>query len=40
MTVDGPGSRIADGLVFVNSGYGSFGQMPGNVLLAFGERRE
>ena len=34
--IDGPGPVIADGLVFVNSGYGVFGQMPGNVLLAFG----
>ena len=38
--IDGPGPVIAGGLVFVNSGYGSFGQMPGNVLLAFGARRE
>ena len=30
----------AGGLVFVNSGYGSFGQMAGNVLLAFGARGE
>ena len=34
--IDGPGPVIAGGLVFVNSGYGSFGQMPGNLLLAFG----
>ncbi len=33
--IDGPGPVIAGGIVFVNSGYGSFGQMPGNVLLAF-----
>jgi polyvinyl alcohol dehydrogenase (cytochrome) len=33
--IDGPGPVIADGMVFVNSGYGQFGQMPGNVLLAF-----
>ena len=26
---------IADGMLFVNSGYGMFGEMPGNVLLAF-----
>ena len=26
---------IANGMLFVNSGYGSFGQIPGNVLLAF-----
>lgn len=33
--IDGPGPVVADGTLFVNSGYGSFGQMPGNVLLAF-----
>jgi hypothetical protein len=26
---------IGDGMVFVNSGYGSCGGMPGNVLLAY-----
>lgn len=36
--IDGPGPVIANGLVFVNSGYASFGQMPGNVLLVFGVR--
>jgi len=34
-SIDGPGPVVAGGLLFVNSGYGSFGQMPGNVLLAF-----
>jgi polyvinyl alcohol dehydrogenase (cytochrome) len=34
-SIDGPGPVIAGGLLFVNSGYGSFSQMPGNVLLAF-----
>ncbi len=34
--IDGPGPVIAGGLVFVNSGYGTFGQMAGNLLLAFG----
>ncbi len=33
--IDGPGPVIAGGFVYVNSGYGTFGQMPGNVLLAF-----
>ena len=33
--IDGPAPVIADGMLFVNSGYGMFGQMPGNVLLAF-----
>jgi len=35
-SIDGPAPVIANGMVFVNSGYGAFGQMPGNVLLAFG----
>ena len=34
--IDGPGPVIAGGTLFVNSGYGQFGQMPGNLLLAFG----
>ena len=34
--IDGPGPVIANGMLFVNSGYGMFGQMPGNLLLAFG----
>jgi polyvinyl alcohol dehydrogenase (cytochrome) len=38
--IDGPAPVIAGGLVFVNSGYGMFGQMPGNVLLAFGVEKE
>ncbi|MEX2284507.1 MAG: PQQ-binding-like beta-propeller repeat protein [Gemmatimonadota bacterium] len=37
--IDGPGPVVAGGLLFVNSGYGSFGQMPGNLLLAFGPPR-
>ena len=37
--IDGPGPVIADGRLFVNSGYGMFGQMPGNLLLAFGAPR-
>lgn len=32
----GPGAAIADGMLFVNSGYGAFLGRPGNVLLAFG----
>lgn len=35
-SIDGPGPVIANGMVFINSGYALFGQMPGNVLLAFG----
>jgi polyvinyl alcohol dehydrogenase (cytochrome) len=34
--INGPGATIAGGMVFVNSGYAFSGQMPGNVLLAFG----
>ncbi|MDE2762295.1 MAG: PQQ-binding-like beta-propeller repeat protein [Gemmatimonadota bacterium] len=34
--IDGPGPVIAGGMLLVNSGYGLFGQMPGNLLLAFG----
>jgi len=30
------GPVVADGLLYVNSGYATFSQMPGNVLLAFG----
>jgi polyvinyl alcohol dehydrogenase (cytochrome) len=38
--IDGPAPVVAGGLVFVNSGYGMFGQMPGNLLLAFGVEAE
>lgn len=34
-SIDGPSPVIADGMLFVNSGYGLFGEYPGNVLLAF-----
>jgi len=34
-SIDGPSPVLADGMLFVNSGYGMFGQMSGNVLLAF-----
>lgn len=34
-SIDGPGPVVANGIVFINSGYALFGQMPGNVLLAF-----
>ena len=36
--IDGPGPVVAGGMLFVNSGYGTFNQMPGNLLLAFGVR--
>jgi hypothetical protein len=32
---DGPGATVAGGTVFVSSGYGSIGFMPGNALPAF-----
>ena len=33
--LNGPGPTVAGGMLFVESGYGFLGQMPGNVLLAF-----
>jgi polyvinyl alcohol dehydrogenase (cytochrome) len=33
--MDGPGPTIAGGMLYVNSGYGQWGGLPGNVLLAF-----
>jgi polyvinyl alcohol dehydrogenase (cytochrome) len=35
-SINGPGPTIAGGMLYMTSGYGSFGQMAGNVLLAFG----
>lgn len=34
-SIDAAGSVIADGMLFVTSGYGKFGGAPGNALLAF-----
>ena len=34
-SIDAPGPVIAHGMVYTNSGYGMFGGIPGNVLLAF-----
>ena len=34
--LNGPGPVVVDGMLYVNSGYGQFGSMPGNVFLAFG----
>ncbi len=34
-SIDGPAPVVADGMLYVNSGYEMFGEMPGNVLLAF-----
>jgi polyvinyl alcohol dehydrogenase (cytochrome) len=33
--MEGPGPTVVDGMLYVNSGYGSWGGIPGNVLLAF-----
>ena len=33
--INGPGPVIAGGILYVNSGYGAIGGIPGNVLLAF-----
>lgn len=34
--LNGPGPVVVDGMLYVNSGYGQFGSMPGNAFLAFG----
>jgi polyvinyl alcohol dehydrogenase (cytochrome) len=34
-SLDGPGPTVVDGVLYVNSGYGLFRGLPGNVLLAF-----
>jgi polyvinyl alcohol dehydrogenase (cytochrome) len=36
-SMDAAGPAVVNGMVFVNSGYGQWGGMPGNVLLAFSE---
>lgn len=33
--MDGPGPVVVDGMLYVNSGYGQWSGLPGNVLLAF-----
>jgi len=33
--IDGPGVVVADGQIYVTSGYAKFGGLPGNVLLVF-----
>jgi len=35
-SINGGGAAVANGMLFVNSGYGALGGRPGNVLLAFG----
>jgi polyvinyl alcohol dehydrogenase (cytochrome) len=37
-SMSGGGPAVADGMLYVNSGYGIYFHMPGNVLLAFGSR--
>ena len=34
-SIDAASITAGDGLLFVNSGYGMFGETPGNVILAF-----
>jgi polyvinyl alcohol dehydrogenase (cytochrome) len=34
-SIDAAGPAVVNGMVYVNSGYGQWGGMPGNVLLAF-----
>jgi polyvinyl alcohol dehydrogenase (cytochrome) len=34
-SIDVAGAAVVNGMVFVNSGYGQWGGMPGNVLLTF-----
>ena len=38
--IDNASITAADGTLYVSSGYGMFGQTPGNVLLAFKPRRD
>jgi polyvinyl alcohol dehydrogenase (cytochrome) len=35
-SISGPGPTVAGGMLYINSGYGTLGGRPGNVLLAFG----
>lgn len=39
-SIDGPAAVVSGGMLFVNSGYGMFGEIPGNVLLAFEINRD
>lgn len=34
-SIDGPGPTVAGGMLYAGSGYGAWGGLPGNVLLAF-----
>jgi polyvinyl alcohol dehydrogenase (cytochrome) len=35
-SISGPGPTVVGGMLYINSGYGTLGGRPGNVLLAFG----
>ena len=35
-SINGPGPTVVSGMLYTTSGYGAFGQLAGNVLLAFG----
>jgi polyvinyl alcohol dehydrogenase (cytochrome) len=37
--IDGPGPLPAGGFLYVNTGYGQFGQMPGSLLLAYAPKK-
>jgi polyvinyl alcohol dehydrogenase (cytochrome) len=37
--IDGPSPVVADGMLYINSGYGMFGQMQGNVIMAFSVKK-
>ena len=39
-SMSGGGPAVADGMLYVNSGYGLYFHMPGNVLLAFGSESQ
>ncbi len=39
-SLNGPGPVVVDGILYVNSGYGQFGSIAGNAILAFGLRQE
>jgi polyvinyl alcohol dehydrogenase (cytochrome) len=34
-SIDAHAISVGSGMIFINSGYGSFGQTPGNVLIAY-----
>ncbi len=38
-SLDGPGPVVARGFILINSGYDMFGEMPGNLLLAYRVKR-